>query len=823
MENTFGQEFRDTLKRKIKSKSFFVSLGITVLLAIGCAFSGQAIINLLGYEFSMIVSLVVSQLIAGISAGEAAHIQRGIGLKKYRTSEFALLMFARILALSLILLLLLLLPLIIMLLNAFRVVNCNIMQGIRFYFLIPGLTGFVSMLLALSFTLFCRGRSRAGYLWFLLYSFSTIAVTMYNLYAGPRVSFYNFILGTLVLFNYNTVVSIDAPFLLSRSLSLVFGFLIFWLALLGYERNKSAVTFRGIFRTPFSESHRLILSFSSVSAIVWLVIIFVYRGSLGVDVSTSYLKKLMDGEKRGKGIILRYPSDSPIAGEMDRVLKEHEWHYQKIVEELQLKKPPLIMCYIYPTKQQKTRLTGVGGSVFAKPWQSQIHVEYSKNDINALKHELTHILAGEFGRPIVNISLQTGLCEGLSEAVEWEAGTLTHHQWAKEIIKGEIDHRASPVYTMRNDGFWSQRITVSYYISGSFVRWLIDTYGIEKFKNTFHQAGLFYSDKPYVKNYGKTLRELTEEWMAFLKTVPGEEKGTLYAQYMFQRPAFAEQRCSHEVAERAEKAQTALQYGQFKKALEESDALMKFQPDDPYHGWIKLSALIGLEKYDEAMKLSSDLMAHPKSNEGYKAQLIWRRAFILAKQERWLECRLEVQKTIDNSIADWMTRDSMIKLAVLNHKSEEVRRLMFRALDPDETDTNFYLQQVLAIDPAFWPATYLIGRRLNMTGEYDEAVIFLKRFLAMDNIDSMFRKEGDLSLIEAAFRSEQYPLAYNWTFTVFEKSYKLSEAEKVLVLKWRDRIEWTWNDRGKSIDELKIIELDNNSKMSETSTNASNT
>lgn len=807
MGKVFKEEFKGCLKRWFKSKSLYFAALFLLLISLGCAFSGEAMLNLLGYEFSMLISLFLSQIIALIAAYETSNLHKGIELKKYKEREFALMMLARSRALILILFFLAAIPLAVLLLNVFNVINCDIMQGVWFYLLIPVITGWCALLMATSFTLFFKGNAKRGYLLFLAYSILTILVTLWKLYAGPRVGFYNFILGSVVLFNYNTIVPIDLPFLLARSIAFTFAHLIFFLAILGYERNLPGVSLKGLFKSPFTDALRFLLTGINAIIVIYLVILFIYKGSLGIDINTAYLNKLMDGRLAGKGIELRYPSDSPITGEIDRILKEHEWHYARIVEELKLENPPVVTCYIYPTRTQKTKLTGVGGSVFAKPWMAMIHVEYSDYDIHALKHELTHILAGEFGRSIVNISLQTGLCEGLSEAIEWDAGALTHHQWAQSILKGEIDNRASPIYTMTNEGFWSQRITVAYYISGSFVKWLIDTYGIEKFKICFIKAGLFFSNKPYKAAYGKTLQELTEEWLQFLKTIPETDEGAALAQYMFQRPAFTEQRCSHEVAERNAEASRALQHRQYKKALRDYDALMKFQPDDPYHGWGKISALVGLENYDQALKLASELMAHPKSNDGFKAQLLRQRGIILAMQQRWSECRVEVQKALDNAISAPMKRDSIIKLTILDHDSEELRRLMFKALDNDTSEPRFYYQQALMLDPDFWPAVYLIGRSLSIDGEYEESVEFLKRFLAMDGYNDMFTKAADLTLVESAFRSEQYELGNLWADSMFNKDYELSEAEKSQVLKWRDRIVWTWFDLGHKPTELNILNL----------------
>ena len=89
-------------------------------------------LNLLGYEFSMFISLFLSQIIALIAAYETSQLQKKIKLKKYTEREFALVLFARNRALVVIMSFLAAIPLAVLLLNAFHITNCNIMQGILF-------------------------------------------------------------------------------------------------------------------------------------------------------------------------------------------------------------------------------------------------------------------------------------------------------------------------------------------------------------------------------------------------------------------------------------------------------------------------------------------------------------------------------------------------------------------------------------------------------------------------------------------------------------------------------------------------------------------
>ena len=84
MERLFGQELRETLIRRFRSPGVWIASAILLVLSLVCAFSGQALLNLLGYEYSMLISLVLSQIAGNIAANEASHFYKGALLKKFR-------------------------------------------------------------------------------------------------------------------------------------------------------------------------------------------------------------------------------------------------------------------------------------------------------------------------------------------------------------------------------------------------------------------------------------------------------------------------------------------------------------------------------------------------------------------------------------------------------------------------------------------------------------------------------------------------------------------------------------------------------------------
>ena len=175
----------------------------------------------------------------------------------------------------------------------------------------------------------------------------------------------------------------------------------------------------------------------------------------------------------------------------------------------------------------RKRLIGAGETTIANPIHREIHLVYDSFPNPVLKHELTHVMSSEFGMRILKISPKVGLLEGLAVAADWGvANGLTPHQWSESMFKAGT---APDVSDMVGFGFWYAPPKKSYTLMGSFCRYLIDTYGIEKFK-TVYRTGDF-------SVYGKSLDELISGWKAFLSTVPIPENAPILAEYRFSEPS----------------------------------------------------------------------------------------------------------------------------------------------------------------------------------------------------------------------------------------------------------------------------------------------
>lgn len=135
-------------------------------------------------------------------------------------------------------------------------------------------------------------------------------------------------------------------------------------------------------------------------------------------------------------------------------------------------------------------------------------------------HEITHVLAYEINS--AGASPPPILEEGLAV---WFGGTtfLTKEycsQWAKTFMREE-PQAAWLDSLVENFDFFGTNTNRDYVLAGSFVGFLIDTYGIEDFKNLYVSTDRFNRKRKGFKDilkeiYGQSINRLEEQWKQYV-------------------------------------------------------------------------------------------------------------------------------------------------------------------------------------------------------------------------------------------------------------------------------------------------------------------
>jgi hypothetical protein len=242
---------------------------------------------------------------------------------------------------------------------------------------------------------------------------------------------------------------------------------------------------------------------------------------------TKYLDKKDWLVKKSPHYIFHFLKNSLAQEDINKVIKVQEESYKKILRTLKLKNKRKLNYYLYPSKKIKNELMGDDGHgngiwlEIAKQkriWKSEkfeVHALYN-NKIQCIgAHEDTHLLSLPWGVAIFLFS--EGLAEFMSE--KWQNKDIDF--WAKEYLK---KNKLYSIEFLANNKNWDKvNEMIVYPQSGSFIRYLIRIYGIEKFKRVYKKVSRkkkFNDNIRIIKEiYSKSIEKLEKDWKKYLKTL----------------------------------------------------------------------------------------------------------------------------------------------------------------------------------------------------------------------------------------------------------------------------------------------------------------
>ncbi|MFU8647062.1 peptidase MA family metallohydrolase [Lysinibacillus sp. fkY74-1] len=162
--------------------------------------------------------------------------------------------------------------------------------------------------------------------------------------------------------------------------------------------------------------------------------------------------------------------------------------------------------------------------------RSEIYLYGVKSNFYPLVHELTHSILG-YGN---NFDASNGYFtqEGFATYMEDKYGKSSYtNQFVKSFIDSNtllpISNLIDPT---QDDSYFRPDITsetrftlmrMSYIHSASFINYLIETYGLEKFEKIYNEKNVANKIEEV---YGKNVSEIEKEWVAFIKRSPEPTK-----------------------------------------------------------------------------------------------------------------------------------------------------------------------------------------------------------------------------------------------------------------------------------------------------------
>ena len=445
--------------------------------------------------------------------------------------------------------------------------NCGYAQGLMLFALFAG--GSVALAVALAYAL-------SGTPWrrkkttFVLVGLAVLVLTpLYDLGLHPQFYHYNHVFGGVLGPIYDEEPAIRPGLFVFRGLSMLWAAFLFGLGQWLRLRREGG-------GAPYVRA-------SAVAALL-IGLCYLFPGPLGINTPEGFLQRALGGAYHTRHFDLYYAPGSIDAGDLAALAEDHEYRYARLAERLGVKPGGRIASYLYPDADTKARLTGARRTNVAPVWlrRPQTHVLLGEYDA-VFAHELAHVFSRPFGLPVVRASLSVGLVEGFAVAMEPPDGLPTPHE---QVLSAALRRARGDLsaLTLADDlaprltplGFWTGRSAVSYTTMGSFVGYLVEAYGAERFERVYARAD-------FEAVYGRTVRALAGEWQAFLTRLPVVARAAApLAEARFAVPSLFEKRCPHYVPvyrRRYREGVKALAAGDTTRALAKLDDALARRPD----------------------------------------------------------------------------------------------------------------------------------------------------------------------------------------------------------------------------------------------------
>ena len=676
-----------TFNQLFFSKIVLTSLAVAAILAIILTF--LPLVGTLGFEYSIFTAFIMA-FISVFLASELANIELRSRIFGQRVSDRS----SAILLINFIILTVLYL---IGLFSSLIKQDCYIMEGTVFFLLIPAVTVFFSTSLGLLTGFIVK---RRGFLLGALILLAIISYSLWKLYSGLPLFLYNPVIGFFPGPLYDEAVPVTQTLVIYRAVTVLWG--VFLLLLL---KVMNGISFQRARAFDF---------ISLVVVVIALIISYSYQHNIGFSYSRDYVTEdILPGSIETDNFIIYYDPGSSEAGYIDLIAEDHEWRYKQLSEYLNLNSSGKIRSYIYPDIETRKKIVGAGETTIANPVHKEIHMVYSSFPHPILKHELVHVMAGDFGSEYLKISPKIGLLEGIAVAADWNGNGYTRHQYSKSLIEKNM---APDIEDIVGFGFWYAPPQVSYTLMGSFSRYLIDTYGIENFK-TLYKSGDF-------SVYGKSLGELSAEWKEFLEGVYTPEETTAIAESRFSEPSIFEATCPRRVATLKNLAFTHFRDDDYYRAIKQFEEALGYSGGDA----VLLNGLSYSNYYGgnyEQVAIPAETTEHLPLVDRHILQNI--RANALWQTDDSAKALVVFQALRSKPLPDELKRELDIKISAINRGgvTEEKIRDFFGTRQ--RTLQVAALEELIQEHPDYAPAYYLLGRMFFNNEQFDKALPYLSQ------------------------------------------------------------------------------------------------
>ncbi len=522
------KEFREQSIKPLSLKNIitwrnYLLLHLLLIILFNLILLEFPLMNVFGFEFS-VLNAVLLTILSGLFT---------LSVQKNETDATSFLKKN-----SLPFIFFLIIPLAISLTHDLLTINCSVWDGLLFYTFITLPSVMVGAALAV---LSVMVSPRFRYVIFIIILLGVFSITFFELYYNPQIYFYNPIYAYFPGTIYDEAVNVDLKLIIYRSLNLLFFGSIY---LIG------SYTLYGKSVIP----KKLIIYLT-----VLITALFLYLSpDFGYSTTQKKLKNVLVDLVSTEHFDI-YFSPGISRDERKIITLSHEYYYEQLTHFYQTYPKEKYISFIFKDDLQKKKYFGSENADVAKPWLREVFT-IADNYNSSLRHEIAHCFAGEFGSSIFHVAdnVNPALIEGAAVAGAPEYDLNNVHYMASLAYHNGFRIGLKDLFTGLN--FFGQTSGLSYIYAGSFCRYLIDNYGIEKFKR-------LYSNIDFKKIYNRDIEELSNGYYKFIsKEYKAENVNE--AEYYYGRKPIIYKVCPRYVADRLRDAWDCYAWQNYNDALD---------------------------------------------------------------------------------------------------------------------------------------------------------------------------------------------------------------------------------------------------------------
>lgn len=617
-----------------------------IFLSVGCLFF--PLVNILGYESAIAINACVVFLGGPMVIGQ------------FSTDP----VWARLWKRSAILILWSVFSALLLMLNILRVPNCDVRSGLILWALFP--LGGTPPVVAL--TLLCERFTSKRRVHIALY-FGVITASLLStllwLALQPPLVVYDAFTGFWAVSIYDEGLHAWQAHIPYRVMTWVGAALI--CHALAFEMKPTV--------------HRAAWILTTTVGLLWFA---AHADELHITRSRAYAQRVLAGHVQTEHFDIYYEAPAFSKRQVVELIADHERQYDELVAFWGIEPQHRMRSYIYASSDTRAEAMGVKSTMIARVWLNEMHLVWRGFGDPLLKHEMSHLMLRDAGRGPLRLASANGvipamgLVEGAASAAAWDTGDLNDHGWSAAILKnGQMEDLA---HMMEASAFWAQPSRLSYTLWSSFSRWLIDTYGADRFLQA-------YRDTDFERAYGQELSMLVDAWLEMLESIELSAQETAAAQMRFERPSLLRRMCGRAIATREDASWASLSARDHDRAKENIAWLEAYSEHDPYLQFRVAGMWVRASESGRAEEMYRKLLRAEQTGPELAQQTRLALVDLLWVRDRYEETSRMLQHMREHPLTSSMQRAVWVREALIGqrksapHAHTAGRRYLARAWD----------------------------------------------------------------------------------------------------------------------------------------------